>query len=262
MKKSSVKYATSTTQQFLTDFGIGFNYYRYSEPRIYIEGPMFNVFGSLGYVKKAFRMQGDLYFSTYMGANTYHGLLLDQPNTSMVLNSKDWYINGAAKLGVTLLDKKETLFAYIGLGYRFLRNHISDDEKHISSYRRYQGYLYLPIGFQGELPVNKKSSLIGNLEYRMLLFGHHTAKMTDVGSDNDAHFVQKFNSGNGVRISFGSRFYTEHQFSVKVMAYWDAWFIDASANSVANYVQGQLKNTLIEPKNQTNEFGINVALSF
>ena len=252
----------TSSEILLYDIGLGLSYYRYTEPGVmHISGPMFNLFASLGYVRDLFRFQMDLTYDTHVGANAYDGGIQDGHGNTTPYKTKstDWYISGAAKFGLTLFDKKEIFFVYTGLGYRFLRNHLEDKPGIKASYYRYQGYLYLPIGMSGEIPVNPQLSLISALEYRILLFGHNTSTLTDVGYNKDVFFKQSI--GYGGRLSMGVRYYILPTYSIKINAYWDFWSIDASDIVSATSADGTVGN-FVEPKNHTNVFGVTFGFSF
>lgn len=256
--------ATLTTPNSLAlyDVGLGFSYYQYVEPSVMsITGPMFNLYGSVGYVKNLFKFQFDLSYDTYVGANRYKGGLQYENGTTVPYNtnSSDWYISGAGKFGLAFYDKKEVFFVYAGLGYRFLSNLLENQNGISASYHRYQGYLYFPIGMSGEIPLNPKVSLMSALEYRILLFGHNTSTLTDLGYDRDLNFKQSL--GYGSRLNIGMRYYITSNYSIKINAYWDFWSIEASNIVSATSSTGKTGN-FVEPKNHTNVFGVTLGFSF
>ncbi len=248
--------------KLLYDLGIGMMHYRYSEPGLmHISGPMFSAYGSFGYVNSLFKFQTDLSYSTYVGVNRYDGGIQHEDGsiTLSQTKSQDWYAATAAKFGLTLFEQKERFFAYIGLGYRFLANDLQDQGEVKSSYRRYQGYLYLPVGLTGELALTPMFSLIGGLEYRILLFGHNHSMLTDIHYDKNVFFRQ--HNGYGGRVSAGMRFYMSAKYSLKLLAYWDFWSLDKSSIALATSPAGT-RSRFIEPKNHTNEFGATLGFSF
>lgn len=248
-------------QRWMYDVGLGISYYRYVEPGlIKISGPMFHLKGAFSYARKLLKTQFELSYDTHVGSNRYDGFLQTQ-DTEVIpykARSTDWYINGVGRVGISLFDKREIFFAYTGLGYRFLRNRVIDNPGVRASYRRYQGYLYLPIGISGEIPLNYRISLTSSLEYRLLLYGHNTSTFTDIGYDRDLNFRQL--SGNGGVLNLGVRYYLTPIHSVKINLYWDFWSIDPS-NTQSASLNGRI-GFFIEPRNYTNNFGIHVGFSF
>lgn len=250
--------------QIIAELGIGMEYYKYKEPNVMqITGPMMNFNGTIGVIRKLFRFQTDLYFATHVGANVYDGGLYDhttQTTTAYSTKSTDYYTGVTTKFGMTFFEmKKELFFGYIGLGYRFLHNLSIDKPGIKASYDRYQGYLFLPIGVSGEVPLNPKVSFIGAIEQRILLFGHNTSTFSDIGYDKDLYFEQKM--GYGGRITFGAKIYLQNAGALKISAYYDYWKIEDS-NIVPAYQQGVFIGNFVEPKNYTNTFGINLTYAF
>lgn len=239
---------------------VGIEYYRYQEPGVMkISGPMMTFYGDVGYVKSFFKIQADGYFSTSLGANHYDGALQNNQThavTPYTANSKDWYgaING--KVGVTLFPQnKQFVFAYVGLGYRFLHNNVVSDY----AYGRDQGYLYIPIGVMGEIPVKSTFSILGAVEYRFLIIGNNVSGFKKLGYDNNLHFVQR--GGSGGRLSVGGKFYLSNGGAVRVKLYYDFWQIDHS-NVVAAKKGGQVQGFFVEPKNNTMVLGASIGYVF
>ncbi|MCE3038053.1 hypothetical protein [Helicobacter anatolicus] len=244
--------------------GLGIDYYHYEEPKVMnIHGPMINFYGDFGITKKLFKFQLDGYFATHFGANKYNGALQShetQTRTPYNAKSTDWYVGVSTKFGLNLWQhNKELIFAYLGLGYRFLHNFVIDNPGVQASYFRNQGYLYLPIGIDGEIPINPKISLVGEFEYRFFLLGHNTSGFSDLGYDKDLYFIQK--EGYGIRIGFGSKFYFDNGGALRVKVHYEYWGVENS-NIVTATQNGVAKGNYVEPKNFTRSFGVSIAYVF
>lgn len=246
------------------EVSLGVEYYHYKEPRVMsISGPMLNIHGFMGVIKNSFRFQTDFYFATHVGANIYDGAIMNLNNNTITpykTQSTDFYVGGAPKIGFGIFrGGRDLLFAYVGLGYRFLSNLAIDAPNMKTSYRRYQGYLYLPIGLSGELPLSSGFSLTASSEYRILLFGHNASMMTDLNFDDDLFFRQ--NSGYGTRVTWGGKFYVKNGSALKLDIYCDYWDIKAS-NVVAAYKHGVFQGNFTEPKNFTLALGLMLGYRF
>ena len=246
------------------EIGLGMEYYHYREPKLMsISGPMLNFYGFMGVIKNSFRFQTDFYFASHVGANIYDGAIINLDNKTLTAyksQSTDFYVGAVPKIGFGIFrGGRDLFFAYVGLGYRFLYNLSSDAANMKTSYRRYQGYLYFPIGLSGELPLNSRFSLTASSEYRILLFGHNTSMMSDLGFDDDLFFRQ--NSGYGGRITWGGKFYVKNGSALKLDIYCDYWDIKAS-NVVAAYKHGIFQGNFTEPKNFTLALGLMVGYRF
>ncbi|WP_104696835.1 MULTISPECIES: hypothetical protein [unclassified Helicobacter] len=256
--------SSKSKNQLIAELGMGIEYYRYKEPKVMqIQGPMLNFNGMIGVVRSLFRFQSDLYFATHVGANIYDGSLhnnITQTTTKYSAQSTDYYTGITTKLGINLFsDGKELFFVYTGLGYRFLYNLVIDKPGIQASYGRYQGYLFLPIGLSGEIPLTQKVSFIGMIEQRLLLYGHNTSAFSDLGYDSDLYFTQK--RGYGGRIALGSKIYLPSANAIKLNLYFDYWSIEESTTDTA-YHNGAFIGNFIEPKNNTIAVGFNITYAF
>ena len=188
---------------------LGIDYYHYKEPDVMeIFGPMLSVDGSFGVGYKMFKFQLDGLFSTYLGANTYEGGLFNATTNQSIAystDSQDWYLGIASRAGVAFsVAQREVAFIYAGFGYRFLHNKMIDKPNIKASYDRDQGYLYFLIGVDSEIPLSKSFSLLAEVQYRQLLYGHQRSGMKELGYDEDFYFSQ--NDGLGGRVSVGGKF--------------------------------------------------------
>ncbi len=250
--------------KLLLDIKTGMEYYQYKEPKLMkITGAMFVLDGGVGVSYKLFKAFTDVYYATDVGINRYDGGFYNSETkqvTPTSTKSRDWYVGWNLKTGVTLYkDDRELVFLYAGLGYRFLHNLFEDKPGMKAAYTRDQGYLYLPVGLSGEIPVYKNFALFGTVEHRFLLYGHHKSGMKDLGYDDDLYFKQK--DGFGGKIELGGKFYFSKNQGIKISLYYDFWHIQDS-NRIELTMKGAPKGTFVEPRNKTNAVGMTVGYSF
>lgn len=243
---------------------LGIDYYHYKEPDVMeIFGPMLSIDGSFGVGYKMFKFQLDGLFSTYLGANTYEGGLFNATTNQSIAystDSQDWYLGIASRAGVAFsVAQREVAFIYAGFGYRFLHNKMIDKPNIKASYDRDQGYLFFLIGVDGEIPLSKSFSLLAEVQYRQLLYGHQRSGMKELGYDEDFYFSQ--NDGLGGRVSVGGKFYFFNQIALKVRLYFDYWSIEKSS-LVAGYQGGKFISNFVEPRNFTKVIGVSAGVSF
>lgn len=246
------------------EINLGIDYYHYKEPDVMeIFGPMLSMDGSFGVGYKMFKFQLDGLFSTYLGANTYEGGLFNATTNQSIAystDSQDWYLGIASRAGVAFsVAQKEVAFIYVGFGYRFLHNKMIDKPNIKASYDRDQGYLYFLIGVDGEIPLSKSFSLLAEVQYRQLLYGHQRSGMKELGYDEDFYFSQ--NDGLGGRVSVGGKFYFLNQIALKARLYFDYWSIEKSS-LVAGYQGGKFISNFVEPRNFTKVIGVSAGVSF
>ncbi|ANV97881.1 hypothetical protein BBW65_03285 [Helicobacter enhydrae] len=252
---------------FTTNIGVGIESYYYEEPGLMnVGGSMLNLNVNTEFRQKMFKFENDFYFATHIGANHYDGGIAYSDNAGNVIgvkkyntDSTDYYAGIVPKLGVAFFkQEQEVLFVYVGLGYRFLYNQVIDQPGIQASYKRYQGYVFLPIGVSGEIPISANFAFIALAEHRFLLFGHNTTHLTDVGYDKDLFFTQK--KGEGGRFALGMKF-PFSKGAIKVLAYYDHWEI-AKSNVLQAYKNGRPAGEFIEPANFTSAFGLTLSCDF
>ncbi|MDU7693674.1 MAG: hypothetical protein E7K04_05475 [Helicobacter sp.] len=251
---------------FTYEISAGAQYYRYEEPGVmHIKGPMTTFDGSVGVIDGLFKYQLEGYFSNHIGSSVYHGGLIDtttKKQTPFSTKSTDFYFGVNAKTGIAVVKEgKQTLFAYVGLGYRFLDNFNIDPPHLRASYERLQGYLYAPIGLMSEIALKPTLSLLASFEFRGFLFGHNSSLTKQLHFDSDLHFTQGLGDGLGMRLSGGVKIYLETKEAIKVEAFYDYWDVADSTTQEA-FKRGVSQGIFVEPKNNTNAFGLSVGYIF
>jgi hypothetical protein len=143
------------------------------------------------------------------------------------------------------------LSPYAGFGYRTLFNDFrGTTSTGAIGYRRNSEYLYLPLGVTHRFQTDSASRISTSLEYDHLISGTQKSYLSDAGFI-DISNDQK--SGFGIRISSA---YEKKDWSVGIFYYY--WDIE---DSERYYISGG-PGYSVEPKNKTDEYGIQVKYRF
>jgi len=144
------------------------------------------------------------------------------------------------------------LSPYAGLGYRTLFNDLRGaTSTGAAGYRRTSEYVYLPLGVTHRFQTNSVSRISTSLEYDYLISGRQTTYLSDVDAGLGDPVNQQKN-GYGVRLSSA---YEKKDWSVGFFYYY--WNI---AESEKHYLSSLVY--VYEPKNNTNEYGVQVKYRF
>lgn len=148
------------------------------------------------------------------------------------------------------------LGSYTGVGYRQLNNDLRDLGS--GGYRRKSEYLYIPIGVTHRFRVDEASRISTNVEYDYFAWGKQKSYLSDVSPAHAAVFgdpVNKQKHGYGVRINSA---YEQENWSIG--AFFNYWKIGDSEKNY--YILPPYIITLLEPENETKEFGIEIKYRF
>ena len=182
---------------------------------------------------------------------------VDYNGSGSASGEPDWYIEARVLVGKDWLTNDAVFSPYIGLGYRYLFN----DARGISStgyagYRRESNYFYLPIAIIHRMALNDQARLESTLEYDHLLAGKQITSLSDTGLGY-RDVTNNQNSGYGLKLS--------------VMYQKDNWAIGPYAhywNIGQSDIKPEIRNGnptgrgLLEPKNNTVEFGLKASQQF
>lgn len=249
------------------NFKFGMQYYEYKEPSVMsISGPMYVLNGTFGVKPNPiFKADIRIFYAQDIGKNIYKGSLqsLDGKGEIIPFSAKsgDYYLGGVGRVAFIIGDgvQQEWVSLYTGFGYRFLANNVQNPPDQIVAYRRDQSYLYMPFGVDVKLWLTKKIRFNLNAEVRALLIGMNTTHFRDIGFDNDAHFTQK--NGTGARISIGGEFFIIKNQAILLEAFFDYWGIGDS-DIRPQTKGGKFVGNYLEPKNNTEAFGVQIGYSF
>lgn len=197
------------------------------------------------------------------GDNTYKGWLggggIYTPFEAS--DVRDYYYEGALKVG-TLIYQKDNLKmeAGLGLGYRFLKDHLESIGS--GGYLRESNYLYLPIELKANYQVNEYFKIALNTQFDYLLSGEQYSGEI-IGYDASEGVRHSQEQGYGLRASL--RFSSLLSFAeIFVEPFWRYWHIQ---NSEKEYQYIQIGGTwyqqlTYEPFNTTQEYGVKVGIAF
>lgn len=158
------------------------------------------------------------------------------------------------------LSQSTALTPFAGLGYRYL----NDDAAGMVTttghfgYERRSYYLYAPIGLRTRTVFNRNWSLGFNAEYDIFLWGKQQSLLSEVSSIYPDIEVDQ-ESGYGFRASI-SLTRTAPGLSFSIEPFINYWDIDESERAV--FPVGSFIVTAWEPKNESTEIGIKLAVEF
>jgi hypothetical protein len=232
------------------DFGLSVSAYQYQEPEIMsLKGAKMGLdLHAVKALQNDLFIRGDLRFAfgtvDYSGSGTASG-------------EPDWYIETRGLVGKDWEINEMVLAAYTGLGYRYLFN----DGRGITStgyggYRRESNYLYLPIGIIHRIALKDQARLESTLEYDDLLTGTQISSLSDVGGGY-SDVTNNQSSGYGLRLS---AMYQKNKWAIGPYVYY--WNIGQS--DIVPEIQNGVPTGygLVEPKNNTVEFGLKASQQF
>ncbi len=168
----------------------------------------------------------------------------------------DYMYEARLLLGVEKEFDNFLLSPFIGLGYRYLYNDLRDLGS--GGYRRESQYTYVPIGMTHRFRLNRKARLSTTLEYDYFVKGKQTSYLSDIGPAYASVFGDPVNDQNH---GYGLRFSTSHEeehWSIGLFFHY--WRIGDS--EVNYYSAPPLLYSIIEPKNETKEIGLQVKYRF
>lgn len=213
-----------------------------------------NRFGLTGTVTKTlgndWYINGDLRYSysdvSYKGGNSK-----GQPLTNSGISDKLWEIRATG--GKDFAMNGYLLSPYTGLGYRNLVNELA--EMGSGGYRRESQYWYLPLGITHRFQMDSESRISTSFEYDYFIRGQQQSDLSDVRQGlNDARNDQ--HHGYGLRASVA---YERASWSVGL--FYDYWKI-ADSNLTKWTYYGIPIGQGLEPKNTTDEYGVQVKYRF
>jgi hypothetical protein len=137
---------------------------------------------------------------------------------------------------------------YAGFGYRYLNDDLSEFP---GGYERESYYRYVPIGVAIARQAGEKWTIGGMIEFDWLIQGLQRSHLSDVGL-SDVENEQ--DSGFGLRASI--RFQGTGSPNLLIEPFIRAWYIGESEIETTDGI------AVLEPKNQTAELGIVLAIGF
>ena len=237
------------------DLGTEISYIKYKEPSVMEEkGMMYGIVGSYTYHNKLM-LKADGRFS--YGQVDYDGQLSD--GTPYTIDGIDDYMlefRGLGGYDFPILTAT-ILTPYVGFGYRYLNDGLDKD---IYGYERESNYFYSPIGIETITELDNGWSIGATLEYDIFWKGIQKSYLSDLNvSLNDVENDQ--NEGYGVRgsVKFQKKGDKVDYLIEPFIRYWNIKESEMSAVTYGGSYTGVL---LYEPKNNSTEIGIKLAVKF
>ena len=218
---------------------------------------MFGLMGQIGHISQGIKLEGTLRLNYALGL--YTGGILDADNPDR--NGKPVKsIDGASmgdiglKGGYNLLKHSSytSLYLQTGLGYFLNRNELT-------SMKRIQGYLYVPLEVEGEVLLNQKLAFTYGGGYRYFIFGNHLSENTTT-ERGKLKVTQK--QGFGFSAFIGANFFTKSQELRLLRLVYEYWSVGDSKTSPMVSVYTGDTHYFYEPKNSTHRVFIQYSFGF
>ena len=238
--------------------GIGTGYYYYGEVGrqgehlMHLDFMLFNVNGNIGYIADS---GGRVDFSAdaNIAFGVYTGRVLDTSNAEengKFLQSIDGnsFYHLELKGGFDILrafgdfgeSRSASVYALGGLGYYFNNNNFDADY-------RLQGYLYLPLGLEGEIGLGERFMLNYAGFFHLFILGNHFTSRGHFSKDLDV--LQS--EGLGAKAYIGATYKTKHDRINSFRLVYEYWSLAGSpAVAMTDYTGKQV--ALYEPKNSSH----------
>ncbi len=183
-------------------------------------------------------------------------------STGSAMGNPSLYMEARGLVGDDWEGDNAVLAFYTGIGYRYLLH----DGRGLScitidvcffGYRRESNYLYLPIGVIHRSALEDDARLVLTLEYDHLLIGKQVSRVSD-GGQGHSDSINTQNKGYGLKASIT---YDKNKWAIG--PYVNYWNIEDS-DCIPTYKNGLLvlNRCVLEPKNNTLEFGIKAGQQF
>jgi hypothetical protein len=235
------------------ELGVQFSNYKYEER---VNGNFFmsnegSKFGLIGNITRALNENWYL-----VGDGRYASGSVNYTGSGTKGGNPDVLIELRLTAGRDFVYGNYLLFPYAGLGYRNLANDLrGTSSTGANGYRRESTYTYFPLGLTHRFILDEQSRISSSLEYDYLIEGTQISRLSDTqAGSNDIRNAQK----NGFGIRFNTNYETlRWSFGV----FYQFWNIGDSDIAIVT-LNGTPIGTGMEPKNSTNELGVQFKYRF
>jgi len=237
------------------------SYITYKDTAMKEKGPFYGVLGAytyrgaLGFEKLSkgmLKLEGRLVY----GKVNFDGQLVDG-NTYRIRNVDDFLGEVRALGGYDFpIFESTTITPFTGFGYRFLKDNLSKDN---AGYRREANYFYSPIGAETNTPLAQGWSAGVSAEYDFFWFGRQDTFYSDL-DPLFSDITNDQNKGYGLRGSLKVHKEMEDKNFI-FEPYVNYWNI-GSSDTVGLKHTGVVGHLITEPKNNSTEIGMRVAVEF
>ena len=245
---------------FVGDVGYGFNYYQYTEPGLMqIRGSLQTIYTRLGYLGD--NVGFDINYDTVFDNKTfYYGSTMSGAPVLHV-ESRDRFWDGKFRFGsvINFFSDDNLGLAYIGFGYRYLKNKIM----HTGGYTREQIYYYVPVGFYMHDRVLDNIYARYGLEIKWLFHGINKTHIGEVLTTINTpimKFIQSNNLGISAHLGFEYKISDVSGFFTQLKAKY--LYVKDSNTIKVTYTNGETKTSyFLEPANNTFQAGLEFGLT-
>lgn len=228
----------------------------YDEPdsnvNVHEKGTMYGIAGSYAYhTNLMLKIEGTALWGN-VDYNSPSGVINGIPDAM-------YEIRGLA--GYDIPVRSSAITPYIGFGYRYLSDDSSGKTTDLGAngYLREISYQYIPLGVTGITELDNGWAVDGNVEYDIFLRGYVNSHLSDA-SPTAPNFTNTQSSGYGVRGSIDiSKKYG--QFTYVAGLFDRYWNVDNSDTVLFNVPSVGIVG-FYEPKNNSNEVGLNLGVRF
>jgi len=239
------------------DLGLSVSHIKYEEPGFMDEkGMMYGLDGDFAWRSASGIMLGLEGRGAY-GEVEYNGETWDgMPLT--IKDIPDYLLEGRGLIGIDAVSSEITVTPYTGLGYRYLNDGLQ--EKSSGGYEREANYFYSPLGGELIAELGEGWTLSVRLEYEVFWQGRQISHFSDVSSEyNDPENDQ--DEGYGVKGSLKIAKGGGGEIGFAVEPFVNYWKIEDSKTATLTQ-NGFPVGEVIEPKNESTEFGVSLKLIF
>ena len=238
------------------EIGAEISHMKYKEPDIMEQdGMMYGVSAAYTFLRNKLMLKADSRFS-------YGQVDYSSPISGTLDNINDYNIETRVSVGYDCdVSEKVSVIPYVGFGYRYLNDDMSGkiSSTGAAGYERESNYLYSPIGLDAMVDLENGWLLGAVAEYDLFWYGMQRSHLEDVGyglsaMDND----QK--SGWGARGSVEIKKKGD-KVDFLIEPFVRYWSIKKSEETNLTYY-GFVIGKGWEPKNNSTEFGVRIAVQF
>lgn len=238
-------------QQYAWQLGTEISHISYKEPNVMDEkGAMYGVLTSFTYRNNLEMLRAEGRFS--------YGQVDYTSTSSGTMDGIDDYMLEFRGLGGYdfKIFETSTLTTYAGIGYRYLNDNMSKrtTTKNAAGYEREIGYTYSPIGIETDTPLENGWSAGSTLEFDYFWTGTVDSNMGNITGYFD--ISNDLDKGYGWRASIRLR-NKGKDIDFLIESFIRAWRIEES-----NSTKDAGGTTWVEPKNNSTEYGIKLAVMF
>lgn len=231
--------------------------YRYVEPGLITHsGFLYGVSGEYTWFPTP-GIKGVLLGDVVVGKINYDGALCDV-NTSVcndyAAKTNEFIFRATHRFEIKM---NETINVFAGPGLRYLFDKGDDP----GFYSRMGTYLFIPAGFNINLPFQSADKIFADFEYDIFLVGTMQSKLSEVNSTYQ-DITHRQNSGSGHKITLGYQQSSSSVNPLTIALFYENWNIAASELEQL-YVNGASTNkAFVEPKNFSESLGLKVLVAF